>query len=253
MWRGMSSTSGWCYPQDWRLTPVVKYDGDADTMTRLLKAKRADGGSPAGSSGNKLMRGTIVGGLREKYHDVEPLRLCWPYPGTCNTSIPRVRKPRHAHGGIPKKPISTSSSISPGTPIVPAPSKSRPLPFSPPGPIHPHPCPTTRSFSPISLDIVLSKLFHCNHSVHPSTSFLAEDSNAPPLPKPPRFAQHIIDPSELGKVEEEGARSPTRIQPPRNISIPIQVWIMKIGQSFARLRSSYLRYPFPLFVALLST
>jgi hypothetical protein len=34
--------------------------------------------------------------------------------------------------------------------------------------------------------------------------------------------QCIIDPSKLGKVAEEGVRSPTRIQPSRNIPIPNQ-------------------------------
>jgi hypothetical protein len=226
-------------------SPGVKSDGDADHGTRLSKAKKADGGSPTGSGGNrfwKLMRRISVGGLREKYHDVEPpppvpalpRDLQHLHPSRSNdSSLTRQRS------AIPKKPASASSSPSSGTPIVPVPPKSRTLPPSPPGPNHPRPSTTTRSSSPVSSDVGSSKFFHRNHSAHSSTSSFAEDTNPPPLPKPPQFAQHIIDPSELGKAAEEGARSSTITQPPRNIPIPNQ----RMDEDWSIVRSPSVELP----------
>ena len=226
-------------------SPGVKYDGDADHGTRLSKARKADGGSPAGSGGNrfwKLMRRISVGGLREKYHDVEPPP---PVP-----ALPRDLQHLHLsrsndssltrrRSETPKKPASASPSPSSGTPVIPVPPKSRTLPSSPPGPNHPRPSTTTRSSSPVSSDVASSKFFHRNHSAHSSTSSFAEDSNPPPLPKPPQFAQHIIDPSELGKAAEEGARSPTRTQPPRNIPMPNQ----RMDEDWSIVRSPSVELP----------
>ena len=226
-------------------SPGVKSDGDADHGTKLSKAKKADGGSPAGSGGNrfwKLMRRISVGGLREKYHDVEPpppvpalpRDLQHLHPSRSNDSALT-----HQRSETPKKPASASSSPLSGTPVVPVPPKLRTLPSSPPGPNHPRPSTTTRSSSPVSSDVASSKFFHRNHSAHSSTSSLAEDSNPPPLPKPPQFAQHIIDPSELGKAAEEGARSPTRTQPPRNIPIPNQ----RMDEDWSIVRSPSVELP----------
>lgn len=225
-------------------SPGVKPEGDADHGTRLTKAKKADGGSPA-SGGNrfwKLMRRISVGGLREKYHDTEP-----PPPVPALPRDLQILHPSRSNDSsltclrneVPKKPSSASSSPSAGKPAAP-PKSSRPSPSSPPGPNHPRPSTTTRSSSPVSSDVASSKFFHRNPSAHSSTSSFAEDSNPPPLPKPPHFAQHIIDPSELGKaVDEEGARSPTRTQPPRNIPIPNQ----RMDEDWSIVRSPSVEFP----------
>ena len=205
-------------------SPGVKSDGDTDHGTGLSKVKKADSGSPAGSGGNrfwKLMKRMSVGGLREKCHDTElpppvpalPKDLQNLHPSRSNDSS-HVYQPSEK----PEKSASASSSPS-STTISP---KSRTLPSSPPGPNQPRPSTTTRSSSPVSSDVASSKFFRRNHSAHSSTSSFDEGNNPPPLPKPPQFAQHIIDPSELGKAEEEGARSPARTQPPRYIPIPNQ-------------------------------
>ena len=197
---------------------------DVEDVTRLSKATRTDGGSPGpgGSRFWKLIRRISAGTLKDKYHDTEPPP---PVP-----ALPRDLQNLHLSRSNDSSltcqrqmPASVCSSPSPRTPVTTIPPKSRPLPSSPPGSNQPRQSTTTRSSSPVSSDVASSKFFHRNHSAHSSTSSFAEDHNPPPLPsKPPQFAQHIIDPSELSKTAEEGTRSPTRTQPPRNIPIPSQ-------------------------------
>ena len=220
----------------------VRPDRDVEDVTRLSKATRADGGT-GGNRFWKLMRRISVGTLKEKYYDTEPPP---PVP-----ALPRDLQNLHLSRSndssltcqrrdIPKKPASTSSSPSPRTAANTIPPKSRPLPSSPPGSNQPRPSTTTRSSSPVSSDVASSKFFHRNHSAHSSTSSFAEDHNPPPLPsKPPQFAQHIIDPSELSKTVEADTRSPTRTQTPRNIPIPTQ----RMDEDWSIVRSPSVELP----------
>ena len=127
-----------------------------------------------------------MGGPRDKYHD-----LCWLYSEACNTSIPRVRSTRHSRGNAVGSLRSPPRHPSPGTPIYQ---------YRPNRALHhfPHQGPTI----PIEA--------------------LRRDLNPPPLPEPPCFLSTASTQASLGKAAEEGARSPTRIRPPRNIPISNQ-------------------------------
>jgi hypothetical protein len=126
-------------------------------------------------------------------------------------------------------------------------------PNPPRGPNHLRPSTTTRSSSLVSSDVVSSKFFYCKiQHIRRHLSSLKTVIH--------HLLQNLLSFLSTSSIQASWVRLQKRLRDrlreytPLAISpFPFRVWIMKIGQSFARLRSSYLCYPFSLFVALLST
>ncbi|KAF8074480.1 hypothetical protein FPV67DRAFT_1473532 [Lyophyllum atratum] len=189
----------------------------------------------------KLMKRISTGGLREKYshQDVRappvpalPKEYASPSRSPEGSATPRgpssAQSPLSSSGAtvpgrgkvVGKKASILGVNVTPGTPTKPLPSPT-PLPRSPlpgqtttpavrpsPPTSNARPSTTTRSSSPNSSDVASARFFSGSGykqsaSAHSSASSLLFEA-APPMPKLNMgLAQHIIPPSELGRMHSD--------------------------------------------------
>ncbi|RDB15929.1 hypothetical protein Hypma_003526 [Hypsizygus marmoreus] len=112
-----------------------------------------------------------------------------PHASSSSSSLPQP----------PQSPVQATSAAARAAPSRPSPSNSNTRPSA-----------TTRSSSPNSSDVASSRFFsgysHRQSSARSSASSLFGDDDPPPMPKL-NVGQHIIPPSELGKMHSEDGHS----------------------------------------------
>ncbi|KAG6915446.1 hypothetical protein DXG01_011446 [Tephrocybe rancida] len=223
------------FPEEAR---VGREGRERETPTSATKspASAASTPSPSGGGGSriwKLMKRISTGALRERYtyEDAPPV----PSLPKEYAASPVVRPvpvddeekdvlgtplSGGGFGNVIRKKASivlgvklSSDGGSPTKPTLPrSPLASHPTPAVRPSPPAPRPSTNTRSSSPMSSDVASSRFFsgpgykHSSTSAHSSaSSLLFEDGVLPPLPQPllsktGNLGNHIVPPSELGKI-----------------------------------------------------
>ncbi|KAG6867091.1 hypothetical protein C0993_006929 [Termitomyces sp. T159_Od127] len=221
------------YAEAKMIMPVEEKD---TTPTSATKSRGSGTSTPSPSVGGskiwKLMKRLSTGALREKFvnHDEAPPVPSLPKEYAVPDQIRSFDAKAEAISGFPftegfSKAVRKKASVILGVkatsncgspikaPVLSSPLASQvPTPIIRPSPLVPRPSTTTRSSSPVSSDVASSRFF-ANHkpssmSAHSSTSSLPfEDNTYPPPPLPPSLfykdsnvCQHIVPPSELGKV-----------------------------------------------------
>jgi len=210
------------------------------------KEKEKEDESSSGGKLWKLMKRISTGGLRDKYGATRDSLPPPPVPALPKDILPSrltldIQKPPSdelvGESGILLSRFMQSRSSMSGVRPSTAPSSQRPAaradtdPRSRPSTgnkADPRPSTTTRSSSPMSSDIASTKFFQKTHSNRSSTTSYGEE--LPPLPGVSHnlpLSQHIISPSELYRMDNDGESmshtptpSTTKRKPARSRSVP---------------------------------